>query len=193
LANATKPLRAGVPLRVPNVVYTVKRGDTMQSIAARLDHDMLSLRDANPLLKGASLKPATEVHLPSLTFVASASESESLLGVSRRYGVSIAELAEANQDVPELFPAGEPLLAPFAQQENVGNLVAALQKNGSFNNLSGLAARVLLQGFRPPAPATDQPLGDPAPLYELTGQQFDGSDLVVDSTITLSVSEEIGK
>ncbi|HET7286384.1 MAG TPA: LysM peptidoglycan-binding domain-containing protein, partial [Pyrinomonadaceae bacterium] len=42
LANATRPLRAGVELRVPGAVYTVKRGDTVQSIAAKVNHDILT-------------------------------------------------------------------------------------------------------------------------------------------------------
>src|SRR6185503_6466467 len=106
---------------------------------------------------------------------------------------SLTELAQANDDVPELFPAGEPLLAPFAQQENIGRLVEALQANQSFNNLSGLAARVLLQGLRPPSPKESPQAGNPAPLYELTGQQFDGSSLVTDSTITLTVADAVSR
>jgi LysM repeat protein len=189
LANATRPLRAGVQLRVPGAVYTVKRGDTVQSIAAKVNHDILTLRSANPSLKGALPEPATQIALPDVMFTTSAHEAESLLDVSRIYGVSLTELARANADVPELFPAGEPLLAPYAQQENIGRLVEALQANQSFNNLSGLAARVLLQGLRPPSPADSPQAGNPAPLYELTGQQFDGSDLVADSTVSLTVPE----
>src|SRR6185369_14278892 len=60
-----------------------------------------------------------------------------------------------------------------------------------FNNLSGLAARVMLQGLRPPSPKESPQAGNPAPLYELTGQQFDGSDLVSRSTITLTVPEDV--
>lgn len=193
LANATRPLRAGVQLRVPGAVYTVKRGDTVQSIAAKVDHDILSLRSANSLLKGAVPEPATQIALPDATFTTAANEPECLLDVSRVYGVSLTELAQANDDVPELFPAGEPLLAPFAQQENIGRLVAALQANQSFNNLSGLAARVLLQGLRPPSPKESPQAGNPAPLYELTGQQFDGSNLVTDSTISLTVADTVSR
>lgn len=190
MANATRPLRAGVRLRVPDVVYTVKRGDTVQSVAAKLNHDVVQLREANPALTSQLPEPASELRLPAVTFNASSTEPESLLDISRRYDVSIAELARANQDLAELFPAGEPLLAPHAQQENVGKLVEALQANGSFNNLSGLAARVLLQGLRPPSPKESPQAGNPAPLYELTGQQFDASGLIVDSAITLTMPEE---
>jgi LysM repeat protein len=191
LANATRPLRAGVELRVPGAVYTVKRGDTVQSIAAKVNHDILTLRSSNPLLKEALPEPATQIALPDATFTTAEQEPECLLDVSRVYGISLTELAEANKDVAELFPAGEPLLAPFAEQENIGRLVEQLQANKSFNNLSGLAARVLLQGLRPPSPK-DGPLGGtPAALYELTGQQFDGSNLVAESTITLSVSDAV--
>jgi len=193
LANATRPLRAGVQLRVPGAVYTVKRGDTVQSIAAKVNHDILTLRSANPLLKSALPEPATQIALPGATFITSDHEPESLLDVSRVYGVSLTELIQANADVPELFPAGEPLLAPYAQQENVGRLVEALQANQSFNNLSGLAARVLLQGLRPPSPADSPQAGAPAPLYELTGQQFDGSNLVTDSTVTLNVADTVSR
>ena len=188
LANATRPLRAGVELRVPGVVYTVKRGDTLQSIAARFDHDILELREANPLLNGR-LTPAAELRLPPIVFTTSTTKPESLLDISRVYGVSLAEIARANQDVAELFAAGEPLLAPFAQQEKIGHLVFELQHNGSFNQLSGLAARVLLQGLRPPAPADSPQAGTTAPLYELTGQQFDASGLADGDTITLTAPE----
>ena len=190
MANATRTLRAGVRLRVPNVVYTVKRGDTVQSVAAKLNHDVVALRQANPALSNQLPKPASQLRVPSVAFTTSSTVPQSLLDISRIYDVSIAELALANQDVPELFPAGDPLLAPNAQQENVGKLAEALQANGSFNNLSGLAARVLLQGLRPPSPKESSQAGNPAPLYQLTGQQFDGTGLVVDSTITLTVSAE---
>src|SRR5262249_11875444 len=110
----------------------------------------------------------------------------------RAYGVSVVDLAEANQDVPGLFEPGEPLLAPFAQQENIEKLVNSLQANGSFNELSGLAARVLLQSLRPPSPKERSQAGAPAALDDLTGQQFDGSNLVAGSTITLTVPETAG-
>ena len=188
LANPTRPLRAGVELRIPGVTYTVKRGDTLQSIAARFNHDILELRQANPFVDGR-LTPATELRLPPIIFTTSTTKPESLLDISRLYGISIREIARENQDVVELFPAGEPLLAPYAQQEKVGELVFDLQNNGSFNELSGLAARVLLQGLRPPAPADSPQAGATTPLYELTGQQFDGSDLVAGDTITLTAPE----
>lgn len=193
MANATRPLRSGLQLSVPGAVYTVKRGDTLQSIAARLDHDVLSLRAANPAMNGKLPPPSSELRLPALKFTTSSYEPESLLDISRRFGVSITELARANQHVGELFPAGEPLLAPFAQEENVEALVTTLQKKGSFNNLSGLAARVLLQGLRPPSPKDSPWAGTPTPLYTLTGQQFDGSDLVADSTITLTAQAGAGE
>ncbi len=187
MANLTRPLRAGVQMRVPGVVYTIKLGDTLQSIAAQFNVDIIELRLA--LLD--DLTPASELRLPTLTFTTSETKPESLLDISRFYGVSIAVLAYANQDVAELFPAGERLLAPFAQQEKIYKLVFRLEENQSFNNLSGLAARVLLQGLRPPSPADSPRAGETAPLYELTGQQFDGSNLVAGSTITLTVPEDV--
>lgn len=188
-ANATRPLRAGVQLRVPGAVYTVKHGDTIPSIAAKLRLDHTEMRQANPALNGQPPAPASRIKLPTLTFSVSATEPESLLDITRIYNVSLTELAHANRDVPELFAAGQRLLAPYAQQSNVGALVDALQANGSFGNLSGLAARTLLQGLRPPSPENSPQAGEPAPLYELTGQQFDASDLIEGSTVTLNVEE----
>jgi LysM domain len=190
LANATRPLRASIRLHVPGVVYTAKQGDTAESVASKLKLDVAGLLKANAVMNGEPLEPATAVKLPAVTFTTSSTAPESLLDITRRYGVSLTELALANQDLAELFPAGEPLLAPHAQQQNIGNLAEALQTKGSFNNLSGLAARVLLQGLRPLLPNESPQGGMTAPLYELTGQQFDGSGLVVDSTITLSVPED---
>jgi LysM repeat protein len=184
LANATRPLRAGIRLRVPGVVYTAKQGDTAESVATKLNLNLVQLRGANPEMNGHELPPASKVKLPAVTFTTSSTKPESLLDITQRFDVSLVELALANQDQAELFPAGDPLLAPYAQQKNIGDLAVALQANKSFNELSGLAARVLLQGLRPPAPN-----GVPAPLYELTGQQFDASNLVADSTIELTVPE----
>ncbi|HEX5885523.1 MAG TPA: hypothetical protein VFY67_13360, partial [Pyrinomonadaceae bacterium] len=187
LANATRPLRAGIRLRVPGVVYTAKQGDTAESVASKLNLDVAGLLSTNPLMNGEPLEPATAIKLPAVTFTTSSTAPESLLDITRRYNVSLADLALANQGVGELFPADEPLLAPHAQQQNIGKLAEALQTNGSFNELSGLAARVLLQGLRPLLPNENPQGGKTAPLYELTGQQFDGSGLVADSTITLTV------
>lgn len=190
MANPTRPLRAGVQLRVPGVVYTIKRGDTLQSIAAMFNADVVELRAANSFI-GNRLEPAASLRLPTLTFTTSTTEPESLLDISRLYGVSLANLAQENEDVPELFPAGESLLAPFAQQDTVFKLATRLLENGSFTNLSGLAARVLLQGLRPPSPPDSPQAGATAPLYELTGQQFDGTGLGAGSTITLTAPAAI--
>lgn len=190
-ANSSRPLRGGVELRVPGAVYTVKRGDTVQSIAAKVSHDIVTLRSANPMLKAAAPEPASQIRLPGATFTTSDTKPESLLDISRIYGVSVAELAEANRDVRGLYQEGESLAAPFAQTINVGELANSLQANGSFNNLSGLAARVLLQGMRPPSPKDGPLAGTPASLYTLTGQQFDGSNLVAGSTVTLTVPPEV--
>lgn len=189
-ANATRPLSPGIRLRVPGAVYTVKNGDRLSRIAARFNVEHTALQAANPALGERRLEVASRLKLPTFIYTTSLAQPESLLDVTRKYGVSLEELAAANQDVVGLYPAGQTLLAPYTQQQNVATLVEGLQSNGSFRNLSGLAARVLLQGLRPPSPKDGPFEGEPAPLYTLTGQQIDGSDLVEDSTITLSVDEE---
>jgi len=186
MANERRPLRAGVQLHVIGVTYTVKRGDTLQAIAAKFNVDILELRLANPQIENG-LRPAAVIRLPEINFTTSETNPESLLTISRIYGVSVAKLAQANQDVAELFRAGEFLAAPYAQQENVAKLASRLAHDGKFNELSGLAARVLLQGLRPPSPPDSPQAGATAPLYELTGQQIDASDLTVGSRIRLRV------
>jgi len=113
---------------------------------------------------------------------------ETLLGLARRYGTTVDELARQNADVPGLF-AGQAVRTSIDDGMVIGDLLKAMEKNNDFDNLAGQAARVLLQGLRLPWPAA----GDPAlPLYGIAGQQFDASALKANDYFTLSVTANSG-
>ena len=139
------------------------------------------------LAEGSRLAvPATLRSVTAATVAVTAGET--LLGLARRYGTTVDELARENADVPGLF-AGQAVRTSIDDGMVIGDLLKAMEKSSDFDNLAGQAARVLLQGLRLPWPVA----GDPGlPLYGITGQQFDASALKANDYFTLSVTADSG-
>jgi len=123
------------------VVYTVRRGDTISSIAKHYQTSPAAIKQLNPKLgktvrvgeklrvKASESEPAEEVRVPQSTKQNSkkaASKSnektvikkhrvakgESLFGIAKRYGVSVEQLRQINGLKSSQVTAGRTLIVP---------------------------------------------------------------------------------
>jgi hypothetical protein len=166
------------------MTVVAEEGDSIAKILARWPKSNVSVEDvawANAtslLFSGARLAVRN-----SEAYQVNQSGPATLFAIARHYNLPLSELARTNADTPGIFPAGKRVRLPRVESTTVSALLDAMQEHSAFEHLAGSAARVLLYGLRPPAPA-DGPL---TPLYELNGQQFDASTLVAGSKFSLKL------
>ena len=79
-----------------------------------------------------------------------AQTGENLRSIAGRYRISVKKIALDNLDTPDIFQPGKRILFPQVESINAGDLLDIMDKQFVFDHLSGLSARVLLQGLRPP-------------------------------------------
>jgi hypothetical protein len=151
-----------------------------------------SIRDVARANLTRSLQPGVTLLLPQSrrrrTNAGSAKTSNqlsTLIAIARVHDLDPVELAILNSDVAGLFAPGR-LLVPNAEALTVQQLLDMMDEQQQFDNLSGLAARVLLAGLRPPYPdgTGDDPL---QALYDLSGQQFVATGINTTDPVTLAV------
>jgi LysM repeat protein len=93
---------------------TVRRGDTLSSIAERHGLSLQALIDANPQLRDPDLIfVGQRIQLPAAERTVTVQRGDTLSGIAARHGVSTAALARANgiQDPDLIFP-GDRLRVP---------------------------------------------------------------------------------
>ncbi|MFC3069597.1 LysM peptidoglycan-binding domain-containing protein [Phenylobacterium soli] len=85
-----------VDVQGPPVAYKVKRGDTLDKIADKLDTDVPTLKKDNKL-KGSAIRPGQTLKGPRIYSKAYVARSgDTLAEVARRFGVSTEKLRAAN-------------------------------------------------------------------------------------------------
>ena len=185
MLNRQRPLQTGTALTIRNLKIRIHRGDTPEILAQRLGGISADLFHSS-----ASPEPGTLTRVADFRIETQAGST--LLEVANRFGQPVGELIANNVDTPAIFPAGTRLIAGDIERMTVAEIIEQLQQTHRFQNLSGMAARVYLSGLRPPAPPAEpgDPLGEPTPLYGLSGQQFDASDLAIDTSIQLFLTSE---
>lgn len=216
-ANRTRAMHGGVRLSVSQVNYTIKHNDTLDSLSSRFNVEHKDIILANtrlrtqadnpcipkPLLhqieirhgfaENNSLIPGATITIPRFTHVTSSENGagESLLSVARAYGIDVLDLISENTSAPGLFPGGKKILVPFAESMTVAKLIAAMEENHDFEHLSGLSANIMLQGLRVPLPEKNSAIGEPKAMYEISGQQIDGSTLTLDQSLNLKLENSL--
>ncbi|HTF06135.1 MAG TPA: LysM peptidoglycan-binding domain-containing protein, partial [Bacteroidia bacterium] len=180
-ANRMRKVHRGARLAVSGAKYTVRQGDTSQTIAKRF-------RLAPALLEnsGASLSHGQTLILPDLLH--HANEGESLRSIAGQYRISVEELAVQNRAIENIFVPGKRIVYPNVESMNAGELLDIMQEQFVFDHLAGLSARVLLQGLRPPSPPDSIYAGEPAAFYALSLQQFDASALEEGTNISIGIT-----
>ena len=176
------PLQAGSWAGIPQLQRVVVAGDTLCSLAQRfslLVHDLAVANETNAGL----LQPLAGFALPPIQCIPG--EHETLGSLAARYDLTLDQLADGIAGVTGLFvPAdqgGAKLTIPDVPARDFAGLVADMEGDGRFRELSAMVSRFLLHGMRVPDPAA--PLSGPTadvPLYalpEMVGQQFPAPSL----------------
>lgn len=179
--NRQRPLSVGAGLVLRDLELRVHHGDTFASMAARLGID------EGVLAAGGSLVPGNVIRVPEHTV--NVPEGSSLLSVANRFGLPLQRVIGDNLYEP-IFAANTRVIQRGVSAMSVADIIDQLKSTQRFENLSGMAARIYLSGLRPPAPPAEPggPLCDPAPLYQLSGQQFSAAELTEGTAITLKLT-----
>ncbi|MGB8192127.1 MAG: LysM domain-containing protein, partial [Chitinophagaceae bacterium] len=210
-SNRTRPLSSGVGLRLTGVQYTVKEGDTLDSISHRLNiqkQELLQMNsftravNPNPCAPAVLWKEELQTHvldenklliagsrltLPVILHTTSANRADNLLSVANQYAVSVHSLITENVDVPDLFPTGKNIRVPFVESIVIKDLIKAMDEKFDFEHMAGLSANMMLQGLRVPVPEADSKIGKPEALYVVTGQEIDAAALQTDEALSLEL------
>jgi len=215
-SNRTRDLRGGTTLHISRLPYTVKQGDTLESVCARFDIGHGALLRANTFLRqqgtdpcapqqsllvekrsgfgeNDTLIPGARIVIPDIQHVTGLGTAarETLLSIANRYRVDVLDLITENIGVPGLFQPGKKILVPFAEAMTVGELIGEMEANADFEQLSGLSANLMLQGLRVPLPGEGSTIGEPEAMYKVSGQQIDASTLSVGQSLTLKLPEPL--
>jgi murein DD-endopeptidase MepM/ murein hydrolase activator NlpD len=97
--------------------YTVRPGDTLSAIASKFNTSTSSIAHINGLSSADLIRAGMELSVieNASGTVVKVSQGDTLWDISRRYGVSIPEIAQANNlDVAEVLKVGTTLILPGA-------------------------------------------------------------------------------
>ena len=117
-----------VGVEAPGRSYTVRKGDTLEKIARKLDTEILQLAKDNGLKKPYRLQPGRTLKGPPVTAKAYVvGDGDTLFAISRRFGVSVDALRDENglRRNASLSP-GRKLRLPSGFRDR-GPIVAALR------------------------------------------------------------------
>ena len=131
-----------IPTPTPSTsnTYTVKKGDSLYSIAKKYDTSVDKLKTTNNLTSnnlsiGQVLKiPGTSTDLPNTHTV---SKGETLYGIASKYGVSVDDIKKLNNLTTNTLSIGQVLLLPGTTEENTVNTYTV--KKG--DTLYGIASK----------------------------------------------------
>ncbi|ACL69884.1 LysM peptidoglycan-binding domain-containing protein [Halothermothrix orenii] len=102
--------------------YTIKRGDTLYSIAQRFSVSLDDLLEANPFIVPENLEVGTVICIPlatppvdcppgSITYTIK--RGDTFYSIARRYNITVDELRRANQGInPEALLVGQKICIP---------------------------------------------------------------------------------
>lgn len=86
-----------VEISIPGKAYVVKKGDSLERVAGRLDSDVAELAKLNKLKKPYRLQPGQTIRGPGSTAKAyTVGRGDTLAEIARRFSVTEAELRSAN-------------------------------------------------------------------------------------------------
>lgn len=104
-------------------IYTVRRGDTLASIANRYGITEAALRQANPFLNGIRLRPGLPICIPPRRtvrcpggFIYTIAAGDTLFALANRYGTTVAAILRANPGIdPNRLFIGQRICIPVSR------------------------------------------------------------------------------
>lgn len=144
------------------------------------------------------LAPLAVVPVPNAVAKAAEGESLSFTALANTYGLSIGDAAARLENLAGLYAIGSELTVTQVPVTTVERLLADLLGGEALPRIVNQGSRSLMAGLRAPQPVSEDghTVADPlqaAPLYDLTGQQFDltvdsapdkGDELALEMTLT---------
>ncbi len=105
------------------VIYTVRQGDSLYSIAQRYGVPMQMLIDDNRLANPEQLVVGQTIVIVTDSITHTVAPGESLFSIARRYGVTVATILEANPDItnPAVIYPGQSIIIPVPDRK-IGNI-----------------------------------------------------------------------
>lgn len=98
------------------VVYTIKRGDALSSIAKQYNVDLGTLISVNSIKDVRKIVPGMELRIPKVNGVLyTVKRGDSLSLIAHRHGVSLNDILDANNLASETIRPGESLFIPGAK------------------------------------------------------------------------------
>ncbi|HEU5103155.1 MAG TPA: LysM peptidoglycan-binding domain-containing protein, partial [Roseiflexaceae bacterium] len=177
----------GQAISLPARRRVIQPTDSLASIAGLFGLSVDDLVNANA--RAAILNPRAQISLPDLQH--QAGQHETLAGIAAHYNTTVAQLADDNTFVSDLFGDPQTLLIPELRQLDIADLLDQAIQQRHCNQIAGMLSRFLLHGLRLPAPDDQKFLGlseqdltsatqttvDLFGLYDLVGQQFTSPSL----------------
>lgn len=105
------------------VIYTVRQGDSLYSIAQQYGVPMQMLIDDNRLANPERLVVGQTIVIVTDSITHTVAPGESLFSIARRYGVTVATILEANPDItnPAVIYPGQSIVIPVPDRK-LGNI-----------------------------------------------------------------------
>ena len=96
------------------IIYTVRSGDSLYSIARRYDVTVDELADVNGLNVADTLVIGQAIVIPSQTVQHTVQSGESLYTIARQYGVTVQDILDANPSItnPSRISVGQVITIP---------------------------------------------------------------------------------
>jgi len=105
-----------IPSLLAEKTYTIRRGDTLQTIASRFGIREDTIISANNLSSKSQIQVGKTLKIPNMNGVYhSVKKNESLSSISRAYGVDMTRIADANNMSSATIRIGERIFIPNAK------------------------------------------------------------------------------
>jgi len=115
-AGPTETRLPPLPRSLETGTYTVKAGDSIARIAARNGINVDTLVSMNGITSAKGLRVGVELRIPNMNGIRhQVAKGESLGSISRRYGVTLSALADANSLGSAVIVPGQALFIPGAR------------------------------------------------------------------------------
>jgi hypothetical protein len=187
--------------------YVIASTDTLLILADRFTSgNMNDLADKISGLK--ILQALSPAFLPQLIYTTG--DTDTFESVSNQFLLAVETITDNNPSLKSVWPENTSITFTNIGALTISAIIDKLKSTGSLDNLSGMAARFLLNGLRLPSPKelsaartkaakaktakgkAWEPTLDTYPIYELTGQYIVLPALTTQSKFSIALAKDTG-